>query len=84
MTKNSSKRVKALRAGANVALIAPSGILPDKTHVEQARENTRSLGWTPIVGDNVASLHGYLAGTDEQRLADLNRAIADDTVDATR
>lgn len=71
-----------LGPGARVALIAPAGILPDPTHIRRAEENARSLGWTPVTGANVASLHGYLAGSDTERLADLNRALADDTIDA--
>lgn len=71
-----------LGPGARVALVAPAGILPDPTHIQRAEENARSLGWTPVTGANVASLHGYLAGSDTERLADLNRALADDTIDA--
>lgn len=74
--------VLPLHEGSRVALVAPSGILPDPAHVERARENARSLGWDPVTGSNVSRLHGYLAGTDEQRLADLNDAIADDSIDA--
>jgi muramoyltetrapeptide carboxypeptidase len=62
--------------------VAPSGILPDRAHIERAEENARELGWTPVAGENVSRLHGYLAGTDEERLADFNRALRDDTVDA--
>ncbi|HEY0242369.1 MAG TPA: LD-carboxypeptidase [Gemmatimonadaceae bacterium] len=74
--------VKPLAQGSRVALVAPSGILPDPSHVERARENVRSLGWDPVMGPNVSRLHGYLAGTDEQRLGDLNQALADDSIDA--
>lgn len=34
------------------------------------------------MGENVSRLHGYLAGTDEQRAADFNRALHDDSIDA--
>lgn len=74
--------VRPLEAGARIALVAPSGILPNPAHVARAIANVQSLGWTPVLGENVAALHGYLAGTDEQRLADLNRALADETIDA--
>ena len=74
--------VKALRDGARVALVAPSGILPDAAHVARAEDNVRSLGWIPVTGANVSRTHGYLAGTDNERVADLNRAIGDDSIDA--
>lgn len=74
--------MKPLGPESRVALVAPSGVLRDAAHVQQAMDNVRSLGWIPVVGENVRSLHGYFAGTDEQRLADLNGAIRDETVDA--
>jgi muramoyltetrapeptide carboxypeptidase len=82
MRQNLYGAIEPLAPGARVALVAPSGILPDAAHIERAAQNARSLGWTPVLGENVSRLHGYLAGTDEERLADLNRALRDDTVDA--
>lgn len=74
--------MRPLGGGSRVALVAPSGILPDRAQVELAIENARSLGWIPVLGENVSELHGYLAGTDEQRAADLNKALRDETIDA--
>jgi muramoyltetrapeptide carboxypeptidase len=74
--------IRPLESGSRVALVAPSGILPDRAQVELAIENARSLGWIPVLGENVSELHGYLAGTDEQRAADLNKALRDETIDA--
>ncbi len=74
--------IQPLGTGARVALVAPSGILPDPAHVERARANVESMGWIPIVGENVSALHGYLAGTDTQRASDLNAALRDEAIDA--
>ena len=74
--------IRPLEPGARIALVAPSGILPDPAHIERARDNARALGWDPVVGENVSRLHGYLAGTDAERAADLNRAISDHSIDA--
>lgn len=74
--------LKPLRDGSRVALVAPSGILPDPAHIARAEENVRSLGWIPLTGQNVSRVHGYLAGTDVQRIEDLNSAIRDDSIDA--
>ncbi len=71
-----------LGPGARVALVAPSGIIRDPANIDRARENARSFGWEPVVGENVSRLHGYLAGTDAERAEDLNRAIRDDSIDA--
>jgi len=71
-----------LRDGSRVALVAPSGIIPDPAHVTKAEDNVRSLGWIPVTGRNVSRVHGYLAGTDDERIEDLNNAIRDDSIDA--
>jgi muramoyltetrapeptide carboxypeptidase len=82
MKTNLFGAIQPLIAGSRVALVAPSGILPDAAHVEQAKENVRSLGWVPVCGAHVSELHGYLAGTDQQRVSDFNTALRDDTIDA--
>ena len=74
--------MKTLIPGSRVALVAPSGNVRDKSQVEQAEDNVRSLGWTPVCGNNAHAQCGYLAGTDKERLADLNAAIRDDSIDA--
>lgn len=40
------------------------------------------MGWVPVVGSHAGERSGYLAGSDEHRLADLNRAAVDETIDA--
>lgn len=82
MNANPFGPIRPLKKGARVALVAPAGILPDPAHVERAEENVRELGWVPVLGENVASINGYLAGSDMQRVSDLNRALADDSIAA--
>ncbi len=48
--------------------------------VQHALESARSFGWEPVVGAHVLERDGYLAGTDEHRLADFNRFATDDDV----
>jgi muramoyltetrapeptide carboxypeptidase len=36
----------------------------------------------PVLAPHAGGRHGYLAGTDDDRLADLNQAIADPSIDA--
>jgi muramoyltetrapeptide carboxypeptidase len=57
-------------------------VLKEARHVRRAEENVRSLGWEPVVGRNVSASHAYFAGTDEERIGDLNAALRDDSVDA--
>jgi muramoyltetrapeptide carboxypeptidase len=72
----------ALHPGSRVALIAPSGPLRGESDLEHAVSSARELGWEPLVGDHVLEHDGYLAGSDEHRLADLNRFSADESIDA--
>jgi muramoyltetrapeptide carboxypeptidase len=66
---------------ARVALVAPSGPLKLPIDLDRAIENAEKLGWEPVVGAHAKSRHTYFAGTDEERLADLNQALRDDTID---
>lgn len=70
-----------LAPGARVALVAPSGPLAGELDLERALENARSFGWEPVVGPHALSHHGYLAGSDAERLADLNGALRDRSID---
>jgi muramoyltetrapeptide carboxypeptidase len=76
------RRPPALAAGARVALVAPAGPLRGKVDLERAQQNVRSFGWEPVVAPHALARWGYLAGSDAERLADLNRALEDETIDA--
>jgi muramoyltetrapeptide carboxypeptidase len=67
--------------GSRVALLAPAGPLRDPSELERAVANTVELGWEPVPGAHVLDCVGYLAGSDSDRVADLNRAIRDPAVD---
>jgi muramoyltetrapeptide carboxypeptidase len=68
--------------GARVALVAPAGPLRDEEDLARAAQNVRSFGWEPIVAAHALARWGYLAGSDAERLADLNRALADESIEA--
>lgn len=74
--------ITPLREGARVALVAPAGVVRHDHDIERACDNVRSFGWTPILGEHVRDQAGYLAGTDADRLHDINAAFASDEVDA--
>ena len=69
-----------LAPGARVALLAPSGPVRSGA-IDVATEQARSFGWDPVVSAHADAHHGYLAGTDTQRLGDLHAALRDDTID---
>ncbi len=70
-----------LHAGSRVAIIAPAGPLSERDDLSRAAELCRALEWEPVPGRHALQRHGYLAGTDTERLADLNRALTDPTID---
>lgn len=75
----SRKMIKppALKQGDRVAVVAPAGAADDQAHIDRALAKLRDLGFAPVVTPNILKRHGYLAGTDDQRAADLNLAFAD-------
>jgi muramoyltetrapeptide carboxypeptidase len=77
----SLQQPRPLEPGARIALVAPSGPLRD-ADLDHALANARSFGWEPVTGDHVLDHREYLAGRDEDRVADLNRFARDDSIDA--
>lgn len=73
-------RIPRLSAGARIALVAPAGPF-DRAAFERgvARLSTRYEVWHQA---SIVERLGFLAGSDERRLAELQAALADDTVDA--
>jgi muramoyltetrapeptide carboxypeptidase len=71
-----------LQEGARVALVAPAGPLLETDDRTRGMELCRALGYEPVLGPNAGRAYGYLAGTDDERLADLNSALADPRIDA--
>ncbi len=55
---------------------------PTREGVDRAVRILRRWGLIPEIGDHVFDEYGYLAGTDEDRLADLNDAVRDPGVRA--
>lgn len=71
-----------LRPGSRVALVTPSGPLLERDHCARGVELCRALGHEPVLMPNAGKVHGYLAGSDDERLADLNTALTDPGIDA--
>lgn len=76
------RSAQPLAHGASVALIAPAGPLQKPDELPRAENNTRTLGWRPVVADHATARMGYLAGNDRTRVDDINRALRDSNIDA--
>ncbi|HZM82131.1 MAG TPA: LD-carboxypeptidase [Candidatus Limnocylindrales bacterium] len=74
-------RPPLLRAGDRVRVVAP-GSTPDPVRMARGIEILHSWGLVVEVAPHVFDRYGYLAGTDADRLADLNAALADPGVAA--
>jgi muramoyltetrapeptide carboxypeptidase len=75
-------RPPKLGAGSRISLIAPAGPLLERDDLTRAEELCRALGYVPVLGKNTYRRHGYLAGTDDERLSDLNLALQDPSTHA--
>jgi muramoyltetrapeptide carboxypeptidase len=77
-------RPDRLAPGARVAVVAPSGPVPEE-RLEAGLDVLRGWDLDPVVAPHVLDRHpsfDYLAGTDADRAADLQAAWCDPSVDA--
>jgi muramoyltetrapeptide carboxypeptidase len=76
-------RVKppALPERATIAVVAPASPPQTRSEIEQATAYFESRGHRVVLGPNLREVHGYLAGTDEQRAADLQWALSEPGID---
>lgn len=69
-----------LRSGDVVGIIAPASAPPDPKAVDRVVGQVERLGFKPQLGRHVRERHGFLAGTDRARAADLMAMFADKKV----
>lgn len=62
--------------------MSPSGPVRAADDISAAEQNARDIGWIPVPAANAANRSAYFAGSDEERAADLNAAVRDESVDA--
>jgi len=71
---------RRLRKGDLLGIICPASPVADASRIERGVRYLESLGYRVRVGPNAAKSDGYLAGTDEERAADIHAMFADRTV----
>jgi muramoyltetrapeptide carboxypeptidase len=71
----------ALPERATIAVVAPASPPQIRSGIEQATAYFESRGHRVVFGPNHRKVHGYLAGTDEERAADLQWALSEPGID---
>ena len=79
----SGERIKppALPERARIAVVAPASPLQTRSEAEQATAYFEARGHEVVFGPNWRKVHGYLAGTDAERAADLQWALSEPGID---
>lgn len=72
---------KYLKQESKIAIISPSGYI-NKDFIFSTRDHLLSLGFTVSVYPSSLNRYYQFAGTDEERLADIQSALDDETVEA--
>lgn len=73
-------RPPRLRKGDLIGIVAPSSPQRDDDRLRRGIHYFESLGYRVRLGEHLWKRHGYLAGTDDERVADLNAMLNDPAV----
>lgn len=71
-----------LRRGAVIGLVSPASPPPSADRLERAVRYLEGCGYRIMVGPHALDRHGFSAGTDADRAADLNAMFRDPRVEA--
>lgn len=75
-------RPAALKPGDLIGIVAPASAPSTQEKIDKGAEYLERLGYRVKLGKNVRAVRGYLAGSDEERAADINEMFADKKVKA--
>jgi len=70
-----------LSAGSTIGMVCPSGYMPLE-NVQNCIKAFEARGYKIRIGKTVGNQFNYFAGTDEERLTDLQQMLDDDSIDA--
>lgn len=73
---------KKLNKGDIIGIISPASSPDESVRIEQGVRYLEKLGYKVKVGKNVGKTHGYLAGSDDERLEDFHSMFKDKDVKA--
>jgi muramoyltetrapeptide carboxypeptidase len=73
---------KRLSPGDTVGLVLPATAAFEADEITFAKEQMEAIGFKVVIGAHAYDKHGYFAGRDRDRAADINAMFADDGVGA--
>lgn len=73
---------KKLSKGDVIGVISPGSSPTDPESIEKGVTYLEKMGYRVEIGENVGKVHGYLAGSDEDRLDDIHSMFANKDVKA--
>ncbi len=79
-----AKWPRSLKPGGTIGICSPAGATKDAERMAAGKAALEARGYRVVVAENALANdteRDYLAGTEQQRLADLNALIRDPTVD---
>ena len=72
-----------LKTGDTIAIVAPSGILKNRTaEIEKAKALLISWGLAVVIGKHVFNQNNHFSGTDDERCEDFQNALDDPKISA--
>lgn len=74
-------RPERLQIGDSIGVIAPASP-PNQENLQRAIPVFQKMGLNVRLGKNINKVHGYLAGTDEERLSDIHDMFDDPMIKA--
>jgi muramoyltetrapeptide carboxypeptidase len=72
-----TRKPPRLKPGDMVGLIEPAGFTQDRFDLAQVIDTIRAMGLVPKPAPHLLKRYGYLAGSDQDRAADINAMYAD-------
>jgi len=71
-----------LQKGDTIGLVCPAGFMPVEKVSECIRVINEDWGFTTKVGNTIGKQYHYFSGTDEERIADIQQMLDDDSIKA--
>jgi muramoyltetrapeptide carboxypeptidase len=76
------RKPPCLERGDLIGIISPASTIADPARIDRGVAYLEGLGYRTILGKHILKVHGYLAGTDAERLEDLHAMFANPGVKA--